>query len=206
VNRLELKLTVFINVYYVYVYILTHWRMYMCACLHTRTQYTHTHTHIYIYKMYICMCIYTCIHKYVYCICMYVVRMCIMYVCTRMYVCLYVYVPMHLCVYIYVCIYYTGCFKKRFTTLKAYRNLYRGHTQRFELSKCSKTHRVLPLFLELFCKALFETPCICMYACTYLKWTHHTKVLQYYSRARHNTYVTTLTNIALYWLSGTQRR
>ena len=39
---------------------------------------------------------------------------------------------------------YTGCFKKSFTTLKAYRNLYRGHTQRFELSKCSKTHRVLP--------------------------------------------------------------
>jgi len=24
----------------------------------------------------------------------------------------------------------TGCFKKSFTTLKAYRNLYRGHTQR----------------------------------------------------------------------------
>ena len=39
---------------------------------------------------------------------------------------------------------YTGCFKKSFTTLKVYRNLYRGHTQRFELSKCSKTHRVLP--------------------------------------------------------------
>jgi hypothetical protein len=38
----------------------------------------------------------------------------------------------------------TGCFKKSFTTLKAYRNLYRGHTQRFELLKCSKTHRVLP--------------------------------------------------------------
>jgi hypothetical protein len=38
----------------------------------------------------------------------------------------------------------TGCFKKSFTTLKAYRNLYRGHTQRFKLSKCSKTHRVLP--------------------------------------------------------------
>ena len=37
-----------------------------------------------------------------------------------------------------------GVFKKSFTTLKAYRNLYRGHTQRFELSKCSKTHRVLP--------------------------------------------------------------
>jgi hypothetical protein len=38
----------------------------------------------------------------------------------------------------------TGCFKKSFTTLKAYRNLYRGHTQCFELSKFSKTHRVLP--------------------------------------------------------------
>jgi hypothetical protein len=36
---------------------------------------------------------------------------------------------------------HTECFKKSFTTLKAYRNLYRGHTQRFELSKCSKTHR-----------------------------------------------------------------
>jgi hypothetical protein len=35
------------------------------------------------------------------------------------------------------------CFKKSFTTLKAYRNLYRGHTQRFELSKCSKTHRIV---------------------------------------------------------------
>jgi hypothetical protein len=44
-------------------------------------------------------------------------------------------------IYTYI---YTGCFKKSFTTLKAYRNLYRGHTQRFELSKCSKTHRVLP--------------------------------------------------------------
>jgi hypothetical protein len=33
---------------------------------------------------------------------------------------------------------YIGCFKKSFNTLKAYRNLYRGHTQRFELSKCSK--------------------------------------------------------------------
>ena len=40
--------------------------------------------------------------------------------------------------------FYTGCFKKSFTTLKAYRNLYRGHTQGFELSKCNKTHRVLP--------------------------------------------------------------
>jgi hypothetical protein len=36
----------------------------------------------------------------------------------------------------------TGCFKKSFTTLKAYRNLYRGHTQHFELSKYSKPHRV----------------------------------------------------------------
>jgi hypothetical protein len=27
-----------------------------------------------------------------------------------------------------------GCFKKSFTTLKEYTNLYTGHTQRFELS------------------------------------------------------------------------
>ena len=46
---------------------------------------------------------------------------------------------------------YTGCFKKSFTTLKAYRNLYRGHTQRFELSKCSKTHRVLPRIVMVQC-------------------------------------------------------
>jgi hypothetical protein len=33
------------------------------------------------------------------------------------------------------CIYvYTGCFKKSFTTLKEYTNLYRGHAQRFELA------------------------------------------------------------------------
>ena len=50
--------------------------------------------------------------------------------------------------YIYI---YTGCFKKSFTTLKAYRNLYRGYTQRFELSKCSKTHRVLPRIVILNC-------------------------------------------------------
>ena len=50
----------------------------------------------------------------------------------------------HLLLLIIIIIIYTGCFKKSFTTLKAYRNLYRGHTQRFELSKCSKTHRVLP--------------------------------------------------------------
>jgi transposase len=47
------------------------------------------------------------------------------------------------CIYIYIYAYiYTGCSKKSFTTLKAYRNLYRRHTQRFELSKYSKTHRV----------------------------------------------------------------
>ena len=45
----------------------------------------------------------------------------------------------------------TGCFKKSFTTLKAYRNLYRGHTQGFELSKCSKTHRVLPRIVMVQC-------------------------------------------------------
>ena len=45
----------------------------------------------------------------------------------------------------------TGCFKKSFTTLKAYRNLYRGHTQRFERSKCSKTHRVLPRIVMVQC-------------------------------------------------------
>ena len=46
---------------------------------------------------------------------------------------------------------YTGCFKKGFTTLKAYRNLYRGHTQGFELSKCSKIHRVLPRIVMVQC-------------------------------------------------------
>jgi hypothetical protein len=35
-------------------------------------------------------------------------------------------------------------FKKSFTNLKAYTNLFRGHIQGFELSSCSKTHRVLP--------------------------------------------------------------
>jgi hypothetical protein len=32
------------------------------------------------------------------------------------------------------CTLYIGCFKKSFTTLKEYTNLYRGHTQRFEMS------------------------------------------------------------------------
>jgi hypothetical protein len=50
---------------------------------------------------------------------------------------------------------YTGCFKKSFTNLKAYRNLYRGYIQRFELSKCSKTHRVLPRIVIRNCFDLF---------------------------------------------------
>jgi hypothetical protein len=49
----------------------------------------------------------------------------------------------------------TECFKKSFTNLKAYRNLYRGYTQRFELSKCSKTHRVLPRIVIRNCFDLF---------------------------------------------------
>jgi hypothetical protein len=39
---------------------------------------------------------------------------------------------------------YTGCFKTSFTTLKACINVFREHVQCFELSLCSKTHRVLP--------------------------------------------------------------
>jgi hypothetical protein len=50
---------------------------------------------------------------------------------------------------------YTGCLKNSFTTLKAYRNSYRGHTQRFELSKCSKTHRILPRIVIRNCFDLF---------------------------------------------------
>jgi hypothetical protein len=50
---------------------------------------------------------------------------------------------------------HTGCFKLSFTNLKAYRNLYRRHTQRFELSKCSKTHRVLPRIVIRNCFDLF---------------------------------------------------
>jgi hypothetical protein len=49
----------------------------------------------------------------------------------------------------------TGYFKESFTTLKAYRNLYRGHTQHFELSKCSETHRVLPRIVISNCFDLF---------------------------------------------------
>jgi hypothetical protein len=39
--------------------------------------------------------------------------------------------------------------------VNVYRNLYRGHTQRFKLSKCSKTHRGLPrkiMVVKLFLK------------------------------------------------------
>jgi hypothetical protein len=61
----------------------------------------------------------------------------------------------HLESFLYHHVLYTGCFKKSFTTLKAYRNLYRGHTQRFELSKCSKTHRVLPRIVIRNCFDLF---------------------------------------------------
>jgi hypothetical protein len=58
--------------------------------------------------------------------------------------------------YIYIYIYiYTGCFKKSFTTLKAYRNLYAWHTQHFELSKYSKTHRFLPRIVIRNCFNLF---------------------------------------------------
>jgi hypothetical protein len=32
----------------------------------------------------------------------------------------------------------TGCFKKSFTNLKAYRNLYRGHTQRLNCQNVAK--------------------------------------------------------------------
>jgi hypothetical protein len=49
----------------------------------------------------------------------------------------------------------TGCFKKSFTNLKAYRNLYRGHTQCFELSKCSTTHRALPRIVIRNCFEFF---------------------------------------------------
>jgi hypothetical protein len=43
---------------------------------------------------------------------------------------LFLWVIFHSCRYVD----YIGCFKKGFTTLREYTNLYRGHTQRFELS------------------------------------------------------------------------
>jgi hypothetical protein len=48
-----------------------------------------------------------------------------------------------------------GVSKRALQLWKAYRNLYRGHTQRFELSKCSKTHRVLPRTVIRNCFDLF---------------------------------------------------
>jgi hypothetical protein len=38
---------------------------------------------------------------------------------------------------------YAGCFKKSFTTLRAYINLFRGHVPCFELSQCSTLYQVL---------------------------------------------------------------
>jgi hypothetical protein len=46
---------------------------------------------------------------------------------------------------------YAGCFKKSFTTLKAYINVFIGHVQCFELSYCSKIHRVLPGIVMIQC-------------------------------------------------------
>jgi hypothetical protein len=45
----------------------------------------------------------------------------------------------------------TGCFKNSFTTLKACMNLFKRHAQCFELSFCSKTHRVLPGIVTVQC-------------------------------------------------------
>jgi hypothetical protein len=45
----------------------------------------------------------------------------------------------------------TVCFKKSFTNLKAYINLFRGYAQCFELSQCSKTHRVLAGIVTVQC-------------------------------------------------------
>jgi hypothetical protein len=46
------------------------------------------------------------------------------------------------------------CFKKSFTTLKAYTNLFRGHVQCFDLSQYSKTHPVLPGIVTVQCDTL----------------------------------------------------
>jgi hypothetical protein len=44
-----------------------------------------------------------------------------------------------------------GYFKKSFTTLKAYINLFIGHVQCFELSQYSKIHQVLPEIVTVQC-------------------------------------------------------
>jgi hypothetical protein len=46
---------------------------------------------------------------------------------------------------------YTPCFKKSFTTSKEYIDLFRGHTQCFEVSECRKTHQVLPRIVMVRC-------------------------------------------------------
>jgi hypothetical protein len=46
-------------------------------------------------------------------------------------------------------------FQKELYNFESVRNLYRGHTQPFELSKCSKTHRVLPRIVIRNCFDLF---------------------------------------------------
>jgi hypothetical protein len=46
---------------------------------------------------------------------------------------------------------YKVYFKKSFTTLKAYINLFRGYVQCFELSQCSKTHQLLPGIVMVQC-------------------------------------------------------
>jgi hypothetical protein len=48
-----------------------------------------------------------------------------------------------------------GCLKKRFTTLKAYINVFRGHVQCFELSLSSKTFQVIPGVVTVQCVFLW---------------------------------------------------
>jgi hypothetical protein len=42
------------------------------------------------------------------------------------------------------CKHYTGCLKKRFTTLKTYINLFREHVQYLNCHNVANTHRILP--------------------------------------------------------------
>jgi hypothetical protein len=97
-----------------------------------------------------------------------------------------------LCLYRYALSYtydmiYTGCFKKSFTTLKAYRNLYRGHTQCFELSKCSKTHRVLPRIVIRNCFDLFfSVPSWYLHRHCPPTWETVVEVLAHFSKVTYN--------------------
>jgi hypothetical protein len=63
----------------------------------------------------------------------------------------------------------TACFKKSFTNLKAYINLYRGHTQYFELSKCSKTHLVLTRIVTRNCVDILTVQNVVYVLCTLSK-------------------------------------